>query len=358
MKSKVLLVLIGMLMLFGSVASWAEEKEGLGNVKVGGNLKIYFYDQSVGERNGVDQRNNISGGITTLYLFLSEQLSDWLGIEVWPRISVKASATPNLGSDITRAKTSDSSVSVYQAYLTAKLPEDVELKAGKFLTIFSNEYGRQIWWDEQYHLNPGISSLQSWDDYGVELYKSFDFANWSLPTYVYLLNGEKTDVDNNNDKAALIHVDPELLQGKLRFVGSYGFGKWDDSSEKSFARYDAGLEWKHQAVNLRGEYIGSRYSDKYTSGGNTKDGESAGYFAKALYRFTPEWRGLVGYSRSVNAAAYGYSNIFRTTTVGVNYFVTDSSTIIGQFSTVDANRTDDSEKLKYNRYTVGWRTTF
>lgn len=329
-----------------------------GDVKVGGNLKIYFYDQSIGSHNDVGQQNNVSGGVNTLYLFLSQQLNDWLGIEVWPRISVSASATPSLGNDITRAKTSTTSVSVYQGYLTVKLPKEIELRAGKFLTYFSNEYGRQIWWDEQYHLNPGISSLQSWDDYGVELYRNFDFDKWSLPAYVYLLNGEKTDVDNNNSKAGMIHVDPEFFQGKLRLVGSYGLGKWDDNSDKSFSRYDAGFEWKWQRFNVRSEYLHRKYSDKLTSGAKVKDADDDGYFVKGLYRFNPQWRGLIGYSRSVNSSTYDYANVYKTTTLGLNFFISESSTIIGQFSSVDANRTNDSDKLYYNRYTVGWRTTF
>lgn len=356
MKFRVLFTAICVFMLLISAAVQAEES--LGNVKVGGNLKMYLYDQSVGTSKDVQQHNNNSAGLTTFYLFLSEQLTDLVSVEVWPRFSVSASATPSLGNDIARTTTATTTVSVYQAFVKVNLPQAVEVKAGKMVTFFSNEYGREIWWDEQYHLNPGIATLQSWDDYGLEIYKNFDFEKVSLPVYLYLLNGEKTDVDNNNSKAAMVHFDPEFLEGKVKLVGSYGFGKWDDGSDKTFVRYDAGVEYKYQKINVRSEYLSKTYSDKLVSGAQTKDAVSNGYFVKALYRFTPEWRALIGYSRALNSATYTYSDIYKTTTMGVDYFITESSTIIAQYSMVDANRTNDSAALNYNRFTLGWRTTF
>ncbi|OIO36252.1 MAG: hypothetical protein AUJ74_03290 [Candidatus Omnitrophica bacterium CG1_02_44_16] len=43
---------------------------------------------------------------------------------------------------------------------------------------------------------------------------------------------------------------------------------------------------------------------------------------------------------------------------GVDYFLMPGSIIIGQFSLGDASRSDDSEKIQYRRFTIGWRTTF
>ncbi len=356
MKFRVLLAAICVFLLLISAVVQAEES--LGNVKVGGNLKMYLYDQSVGTSNDVKQHNNNSAGLTTFYLFLSEQLTDLVSIEVWPRFSVSASATPSLGSEITRTTTATTTPSVYQAFVKVNLPQAVELKAGKMVTLFSNDYGREIWWDEQYHLDPGVATLMSWDDFVLEIYKNFDFEKVSLPVYLYLLNGEKTDVDNNSSKSAMIHFDPEFLEGKIKLVGPYGLGKWDDGSDKAFVRYDAGVEYKYQKINVRSEYLSKTYTDKLVSGTEAKDAVNNGYFVKALYRFTPEWRALLGFSRAVNSATYAYSNIYKTTTLGINYVVTESSTSIAQYAMVDADRTNDSATLNYNRFTLGWRTTF
>lgn len=332
--------------------------ESPGGVKLGGHLKLYMYDQSVGTSNDEKQTTTISAGLTTLYLFITDQLSDLVSLEVQPRISVSASATPSLGNNFARAKTSTVNTSVYQAFMTVRLPQQAELRVGKMLTYFSDDYGRQIWYDEYYHINPGFCSLLSWDDYGVELYKSFDFAQWSLPTYFYLLNGEATDVDNNNAKSFLLHVDPEFFQGKLRLLGSYGFGKWDDASRYTMVRTDVGFDWKWQKINIKSEYLTGKWNNKITQGADLKDGKKSGYYIKGLYRFNQQWRGLINYSRAVTYATYPNYDDYKTTTLGVNYFITESSSIMGQFSMVDAKRTDDSEGLTFNRYTVGWRTTF
>jgi hypothetical protein len=43
---------------------------------------------------------------------------------------------------------------------------------------------------------------------------------------------------------------------------------------------------------------------------------------------------------------------------GINYWITDSSTIMPQLEYVNADQSGSPNELEYFRYTVGWRTTF
>jgi hypothetical protein len=330
-------------------------------VSVGGHLKLYMADQTSGKRNSVDQNNNLSAGINEFWLYLSKGLSDWLMIDVQPRISVLAGATPALGADITRSTSSSVSTTLDQAYMTALLPREVELRVGAFYPLFSEEYGRQIWWEEQYHGNNGLLTLESWYDNGIELYKNFDFEALSLPVYAYLLNGDDRFVDNNAGMMGLIHLSPEFFFGRLRLLGSLGGGKWDDNDDHDTIRYAFGAEAKRQSLTIMGEYLLRHFDNLPLSGGGTADGDNKGYYIKAQYRFREKWRGLIKYS---DVDLYNTSSTtmltdtYKTLSLGVNYALTNSSLIMLQLSSVDADRSGVSESLEYIRYTLGWRTTF
>ncbi len=335
----------------------------LDNTHVGGHLKLYMFDRSSGKRNGEEQHNNISGGINHLYLYFTKEISEWLGINVQTDTQVTASATPRLGSNISRATTASTSTIIHQAFMTARLPKEYELRVGIFNPLFSEDYAKETWWDQLYHQNYGLTQLQSYHDSGIELYKSFDFDSWSLPTYFYYLNGNTTSryVDNNEGKAFLIHIAPEFFNTSLRLLGSFGYGNWDDGNDHGLYRYAAGVDWKHKKLNILGEYLYTRRNDLLLSGGLREDGTRDGYRLKAIYRFTPKWQGLIDYS---HANLYNLDSTFMRNdtydevTFGLDYFLMPSSTIIGQFSLGDASRSDDSEKLQYRRFTIGWRTTF
>lgn len=336
------------------------------NTHVGGHLKLYLYDQSIGERNDDKQHNNISAGVSTFYFYISKQISDWLGVDVETQTSVSASATPSLGSNITRATSGSVSTSLYKAYVTARLPHEYQLRAGLMKPLFSEDYANETWWDQLYHTQKGLDYLQSWQDTGVELYKNFDFEQVSLPVSLYALNGNTNSsgqfVDNNNDKSLLAHVAPEFFNGQLRLPTSYGYGKWDDDDDKNLLRWTSGADWKYKKLNLMGEYLYAKWDDRTLTGTTkTADAKREGYQVKLLYRFFPKWRGLVNFSHVElynSSAATMRSDIYDTLTFGLNYFLTDSSTIIGQYSIVDADRSDESEALNYSRFTLSLRTTF
>jgi hypothetical protein len=331
-----------------------------GSVNVGGHLKFYMVDQSDGQRNSVDQNNNLSAGIHDFWFYLGKGLSDWLMLDVQTKTSVLAAATPRLGSDITRSTTASFSTIIDQAYMTVLLPREVELRVGAFYPLFSEEYGSQIWWDEQYHGNVGLLRLEAWYDNGIELYRNFDFEAFSLPVYLYLLNGDNRYVDNNAGMMGLVHLAPEFFGNKLRLLGSLGAGKWDDNDDQDTLRYAVGAEFKYQKLNIMGEYLTKQFDSLPLSGAGTADGEDTGYYIKALYSFREKWRGLVKYSdvELFNASTTMLTDTYKTISLGVNYFIADSSLIMLQVSFVDADRSDGSETLEYIRTTLGWRTTF
>lgn len=340
-------------------------------VNIGGHLKFYMADQTDGESNNIDQKNNLSAGVSDLWLYFSKQLTDWLSIDVAPRIQVRAAATPSLGSDITRASSATVDIDLWEAYMTVRLPRQVEMRVGAFLPYFSEEYATQSWWHEQYHGNNGLVHLEAWNDNGIEFYKSFDFEKWSLPVYFYpYLNGaargsdeEARFVDNNGAKSALLHVAPEFSafgNSRIRFLGSIGYGKWDADDDYGSLQWAAGAEMTSKGLTLVGEYLFRGQEDFPLTGGGRADWENEGYYVKAMYTFNPTWRALLKYSDvdqpfvSTTMLKDNYEDL----SLSINYWIAQGSTIIGQIDYVDAERSDGSATLDYFRYTLGWRTTF
>lgn len=332
-------------------------------VGVGGHLKLYMFDRTEGERNKVEQHTGVSAGLSDLWLYFTKEINDWLSIDVSPELQVTASATPSLGSDLSRSTSSSYSWSIHHAFVTMRLPRQYELKVGTFLPMFSEEYAKETWWEELYHQNLGLALLESWYDSGAELYKNFNFKNWSLPVYLYYLNGNTDrNVDNNEGKTVLLHAAPEFCQSKVRLLGSLGIGRWDDENNYNALRSATGFDWNYKKWGVRGEYYYSLWQNRpLTPTTLSGDATRSGGYVQGSYRFTPKWRGLIKYSLSklynTSAASVRY-DVYDIWTFGANYFIADGSTIIGQVSTGSGNRSDDTENLKFTRFTLGWRTTF
>ena len=340
------------------------------NVNIGGHFKFYLLDRSDGERNNSDQRNNLSAGISDLWLYISKNLSDWLSLDVAPRIKVTAAATPRLGGDISRENNANVSIDLDEAYMTVRLPYQVEAKIGAFYPLFSEEYARQSWWHEQYNGNPGLVTMQSWHDTGIELYHTFDFENFSLPVYFYpYLNGARSGddfdtrfSDNNGSVSSLLHLAPEIyISGnRIRILGSIGYGKWDDEDDKSSLQYLLGSEISIKSLSFLGEYIYRGRNGVSLLGGGNADWKNKGYFLRAMYTLNEKWRFLVKYSDVDQpfVSSLMLNDNYKVMSFAVNYWFTEESTIISQVDSVDAERSDASENLEYLRYTIGWRTTF
>lgn len=342
-------------------------------VNMGAHLKLFLADRSDGERNDRDQNNNLSAGIDDLYLYFRKSITDWMTIDVAPKIDVVASATPRLGGDITRSSSVSTDIELDEAYITlrAPYPYDVELKAGAFYPLFSEEYGTKSWWHEQYHGNNGLLTLQHWQSTGIEIYKNFDFENFSLPVYFYpYLNGEDRTrdsfsrfTDNNGDKNILLHAAPEFFAygARFRIPVSLGWGQWDSDGENDSFQYAVGANMTHGSISLSGEYLRRERENIPLLGGGETDGEDEGFYLKGIYSFTPKWRMLLKYS-DVDLFLPGTVDLltdnYKTISFAVDYWIVQDSTIIPQVEYVDAERSDNSEELTYWRWTLGWRTTF
>ncbi len=341
-------------------SSLGQLTEGL---SIGGHVKLFMFDRTQGKRNGNSQHTNLSAGVGThaFILYVTKQLNDWLKLDTATDFGVSASATPTIGSDITRAYNTTVSTTIRALNMQALLPGGYELKVGIFNPMFSEEFAKETFWSEQYNMNDGLCYLQSWHDSGIELYKNFDFPKWSLPVYLEYLNGASQYVDNNENKMVLVHIAPEFFQTKLRLLGSLAYGKWDDGDNGGALFSVAGFDWKYQKFNLTSEFTYKKYGRVTTLGTASADGKREGYYVRAMYTFNPKWRALVKYSHAElykTGSVYMKSDNYDTTALGVNYFLTPNSDIITEYQYIDGDRSDGSEKLRANRFTMGWRTTF
>jgi hypothetical protein len=337
---------------------------------IGGHFKFYLADQSDGEVNGESQHNSFGMGVSNLWIYINKTLTDWLQINVAPEITVLAEATPTLGGEITRSTSADVDVDLDEAYLTIRLPKMIELKAGAFYPLFSEEYATKSWWHEQYHNNNGLVTLQAMQSTGLEIYRNFDFENFSLPISFALLNGESRGVvqdtrftDNNSAKTVLLHLAPEffIYDGRLRLLGSAGTGRWDDEGDKDAHQWAAGAEYTRSSLTIGGEYLLRWREQIPLTGGGTEDGEDKGWYVKVKYSFTPKLRAVLKYS-DVDLWSVSTSNLrtdnYKSFSLAGGWWITDSSTIIPQIEFVDAERSGTQDTLEYFRYTLGWRTTF
>jgi hypothetical protein len=340
-------------------------------VNVGGHFKFFLGDQSYGEVNDDSQHNSFAAGINNAWLYFSKNLTDYLQITVAPVITVQASATPSLGSNITRSNSSDVNIDIDEAYMTLRLPYQFEVKAGAIYPLFSEEYGTKSWWHEQYHGNQGLLNLQVWKSTGIEIYRNFDFESFSLPVYLYpFLNGYDRGpsynynyTDNNSAKNMLLHITPEFLAfgSKMRFLGSAGFGRWDNDGNNNAYQWAGGADFSRSGFSLSGEYMYRWNQDLPLTNGGSKDGEDKGWYIKAKYALNPQWKFLLKYS-DVDLWATGTDNLltdhYQTWCLAVDYNIAESSTIIPQVEYVNADQQGSDETLRYWRYTLGWRTTF
>ncbi|MDP2646385.1 MAG: hypothetical protein Q8P24_15715 [Desulfobacterales bacterium] len=338
---------------------------------IGGHFRLFLADYATGERNGNDTHNSVSAGVSDLWLYFNKKMNNWLQFTVAPRIGVTASATPRLGSYLTRQSSAEVGITLDEAYMNVQLPSpfDVQIKAGAIYPMFSEDYAAQNWWHEQYHGNNGLMRLQAWRSTGLELYRNFDFDSFSMPVYFYpYINRSDWSfnqplTDNNSSKDVLIHVAPEffLFGGRVKLLGSFGMGKWDDAGEYESRHWLGGLDLVYGSLTLTGEYMERWRENLALTGGGKEDGEDKGWYIRANYSITPEWRVLVKYS-DVDLYKAGSSSLltdnYKTLSVALNIWLASGSTLIPQLELVDAERSDASEKLEYLRYTLGWRTTF
>ncbi len=358
MKKVLCFSLVAVLMLGSASLVWAEGAE------IGGHFKFYLFDQSSGKSDGISDTAQQGMGWQSFYLYITKELSDKVSINIEPEWSASSRATPRLGTRIGEQRRAAGDVDVglhgfAKAYIKALLPNGYELSAGLLRPLFTEGYGGELFFEEDMVGNKVSSSsyLGSWHDTGIELYKTFEFEKFSLPAYLYVLNGGYEFNDNNQNKAVLVHVTPQI--GNLTLMGSYGTGTWDADNRHTMDRWSGGLSYKKDDFSLRSEFIGGSWEDKeFAALDAPMNVDASGYYAKAFYRFKPWLRAMLGYSLAKTPSSGGVDEEYRTLTPALHFFVADGSTLILQYDIADWKRKDGSAELEFNRLVLGWRTTF
>lgn len=360
-----------------------------GESNVGGNLKFFLYDKSEGTSNGVSGSQHSIAGFNSLYMLISKEISDTISVFVEPKISAETGATPKLNKAIGSQMKDPNvygaitpNIGFVRAQIIVKLPKEYELSAGMLRPIFTEDYGAQLWYEEEYHGNSvsGNSYLGSASESGIEIYKNFEIQEiCSIPVYLYLVNGSGSQFsDNNESKSLMIHIAPEI--DRLKFMGSIFTGKWDNSDKYDFIRYSGGVGFEYRKFMFRSEYITGNWDSKELY--NTTDiidltkelGDikPSGYYVKAAYRIFPWVRVLVSYSQydynftnvdkqiggSVMSKQAKIGETYTQLSPILNFYASPESIIYLQYDITDNKREDNSAKLQYNRLVLGWRTNF
>ena len=362
------------------------------DLSFGGDLKFHLFDMSTGSSTFMvaqgesmvpvkyDTTDRWDMGFNSVFLYFVAQLTDKITIDIEPEIAAHSGATPSLGMKIgaQRVPASDAdalTLGLNAAKISALLPWNVQLSAGILRPIFTEDYGDMKGFMESVHYSKSQANpwLGAWHDAGIEAYKAFEFQlgdqYLTLPAYLYLLNGGTEASDNNSNKTLMLHVAPEFW--KLRLLGSFALGKWDDADQNNVMRYVAGLSGEFGPVWIRGEYVGGKWSNEVSAfTGDTFDVKPFGYYAKLGVNFIPDKLSLI---LDYDYAQHNFGGFFYvgddharekyTTVTGTLCWsvIPGSSVMLGVTKAMWNSTTDagvETAKLDFLRPTLGWRTVF
>lgn len=341
-----------------------------GETTVGGHIRMTLLDMASGEStiNDTVYSDNSSSGMafTELILYFSHDLSDYVSIDVQPSWSASTSASPSFGKKIGEQLKSGRDVTEgfhgwVKAVITAALPNGYEVSAGIVKPRFTWDYGAELFWEEnisgsKWSCNGNLGTMH---DTGFEIYKAFEFDNFSLPTYLYLLNGGSEFGDNNKNIMVMLHAEPEF--GALKFLGSVASGKYDDDDELSVFRYAAGVAFTAGAFNIRSEVAGSTWEDKNTlADGSLEDDKPFGYYVYANYALKSWAKVQLRYDFADNNGSDSEVGEETYTSIkpGLQLLIADGATILINYDIANRIRERDGTKLEYGRLIVGMRITF
>jgi hypothetical protein len=342
--------------------------------KLGGHLKLLGYDYKDGKMNGIKGHAYTGMSLREFLLYVSSELNDKVSIDIQSQFDASTGATPKFGKRLQDTKNTSATATpefggFVKAVVKVMLPHGYELSAGIVKPRFTLDYGAELFWEDE--INGGKftanTNLGAMHETGVEVYKPFEVGEVSLPAYLYIINNSSEYVDNNNAPSVMLHAEPEI--GAWKFTGSLMSGSYDPKNKLNNTRYAVGGSYEWQDLSARAEYAGGSW-EKNISTTNTdnsislSDATPWGYYVKVFYKVTPWCRAMVHYDYVENnfsgAKTTPGKEKYTTITPGVQMKVMSSSSIIAQYDIADWKRTDSTgaQTLKFNRMTVGWRTTF
>lgn len=372
MRNKLTVLVFAFVLVFAGM-SFAEEGAGP-SVHVGGHIKLTLFDRPVsiiqanGAQTGIEKSYGI--GFREFNFFVDGRINDWIGFQVDPRISASSGATPKFGVTQTATAGTTYSLSGFghgKAVVILKLPYDIEMELGQVHPIFTVEYGRELFWEEtanggKFACNDNIGSLH---DNGIELEKTFELGEFSIPAYLYLLNGgtENGAFDLNNQPGIMLHAEPAW--GPIKLLGSAYLAKTDASETKLWQKYALGVMADWEGFSFRAEGVRGK-KEKYTA---THDLISEGYYFKLLYKVLP-WLKLhimhesvydnLSSSNPVNSKA-PYVDVgerFLGWTAGAVFYLSDETLLQFAVDVEDWRSNDGKFTTVYTRPFLGMRITY
>lgn len=366
MKRTVLILLACSLLCSSGALLYAAE-----DTVVGGHVKLRVFDYPAGQHNGADGNEYVGFGLLGVYLYFSKELTEKISIDIQPHFSASTGATPKFGADVGAGSSEAGDIEPHfhgftKAIVTAVLPGNYELSFGIVKPLFSWDYGHELFWQDEGNAGKWSANnyLGAVHDTGFEIYKNFEIGNVSVPVYVYLLNGGYEYRDNNNGPSFMTTVEPEV--GAVKFKVSLAMGKFDGEYENSFMKYLLGAAIELGSFSARVEYAAGKWTNSI---GGTEDAKPWGYYAKLFYRVAPWCRLMLHYDYvKNNYTGFHYtapgSEKYVTITPGIQFSLSSSSAIQIQFDIADWQQKDKNgeigqeDTLKFNRFTIMWRTTF
>lgn len=333
---------------------------------VGGHIKMDLYDYKDGKMNGLKGHEYSGMDFREMIVYISSEISNKVSIDLQPVFDASTGATPKFGKLLGATKKDPKDIEEgfggwVKAVVKVVLPKGYELSAGIVKPRFTWDYGGELFWEDE--INGGKfscnSQLGAMHELGFELYKPFEVGKVSLPTYLYVVNGGVEQSDNNNTPMVMLHAEPEV--GAFKFQGSLANGKYDAANKYSNTRYSAGIAYEWQNLSARAELAGGTWEKSLL----TEDANPFGYYLKVFYKFAPWGRAMLHYdfvdnNYSNNISTPGTST-YTTITPGLQLKIANGSSVLIQYDIADWKRQQkgkDEETLKFNRLTVGIRTTF
>lgn len=352
-----------------------------GETTVGGHFKLTLYDYSIGERtfiDSIDAEQKADGArsagisISRFTLLAMREIKEIFTILIQPNFEVATGATPRLGRSIGE----DSSpggpkfTGWHKAFMRILIPYPLllEISGGVIFPRFTMDYGAELFFEDEY--NGSIFTLSSclgeMSATGIELYRTFELGFASIPTYIYIMNGEGNMFHDNNDlPEGMIHIEPEI--GPFRLFGSFLVGKYDDDSEKDVFRWSGGGSITMGPVELRSEYAGGKWEESISDSAQS-DAEPHGFYTKLFYQFA-SWGKIMAHYNYVKYNFIGScingspgEMVYSTITPGFQINVFDCLSIqlqgdIAAWKMKNKER-NTRDKLEFYRYFLGLRATF
>ena len=201
-KKGLWIVGLGLVVIFTGLALVvnAEDKDKDREIKFGAHVKgPWLYDSSWGTSkvNGVNYKDGEENGMGflgshMLMLFISKNISDNVSIEIVPDFgNSSAGATPSLGKQIGEQRKStkstgtnyakDPSFKWFETFVKMDVPKyKLELRAGYINVPFTQDYGKDLFWHEEFNGNKFTLYVGSWHDTGIEVYRNFELESLNL----------------------------------------------------------------------------------------------------------------------------------------------------------------------------------